>query len=447
MTPAPDPTLLAGAAETIITPPVGTPLEGYSGREGVSTRVHDDLHARALVVDDGETQAAIVSCDLVGIDRRLTAAVRERVESATGIPGAHIMVAATHTHAGPAGVLGGADPALVDATARNIAGAVIAAHAQKRRCVLKAGRGSVDSVSQNRRHPDWLIDDALRVLLFDDPDGAAPVASVVNFACHATVLYRTNLEISADYPGAVTRTVKGVVGDTPVLFLNGACANVNPSWTEQTFDEVDRVGSIVGSEAARRLQELRPLAHAHRAWNIRWDELTEKPVTSGELITPRIRVLSETIEVPLRQLDPPAAYDGRLAQLERERQALPPADVDAHRRIMEQITHLRGERGVASRLRPGGPHYLHPEAQAIGLGEGCAVLGLPGEFFVETAQAVQTGAGLPHLLISCYANHHVHYVVPKEAFAQGGYEPGVAMLDKAAEGTFRTAAIELLRRL
>ena len=69
-------TLLAGAAEVVITPPVGTLLDGYGARTSGSVGVHDDLHARALVIDDGATQVALVSCDLIAVDRRLVAAVR-----------------------------------------------------------------------------------------------------------------------------------------------------------------------------------------------------------------------------------------------------------------------------------------------------------------------------------------------------------------------------------
>ena len=67
-----------------------------------------------------------------------------------------------------------------------------------------------------------------------------------------------------------------------------------------------------------------------------------------------------------------------------------------------------------------------------------------GEFFVETAQAIQAEAGLQHLIIACYANHHIFYVVPRHEFERGGYEPGVAMLDETAEETLRQAAVDLL---
>jgi hypothetical protein len=126
--------------------------------------------------------------------------------------------------------------------------------------------------------------------------------------------------------------------------------------------------------------------------------------------------------------------------------AATPADVEGRRRIMEQLTMLSGEREVAARLRAGsGPHLLHPELQVISLGEGCGVLGLPGEFFAETARMIRQAADIEYLLVACYTNHHIFYVVPRAAFGQGGYEPGVAVLDETAEETFRLAAIDALR--
>ena len=47
-------------------------------------------------------------------------------------------------------------------------------------------------------------------------------------------------------------------------------------------------------------------------------------------------------------------------------------------------------------------------------------------------------------MIACYANHHLMYVVSRDASAQGGYEPGVSILDEDAEETFRDAAAALI---
>lgn len=440
-------TLQAGFAEVVITPPVGTPMEGYSARQGVSQGVHDDLHARALVLDDGPTRVAIVSCDLLGVDRRLVAAARERAEAMTGIPGANVLVAATHTHAGPAGLRWDLDAALAEITARKIAGAVDAANRALEPAVIKVGRTSVDSVSQNRRDPAWPAETALRVLLVDRPqsDRRPPIAAVINFACHATVLFHTNLLLSADYPGAAAGAFRAVTG-APSLFLNGACGNVNPTWSEQEFGEAERVGAIVGSAAARLASELRPLGRGNHVWNIRVDRVLDVPVTAGRLVEePRLAVASGDVDLPLRELQPPEEYEQMLVDLE----ARLAADGDGDRAaIMAEVTRYRTERMVAVRAatRPAGMRSLHPEVMAIALGEGVALLALPGEFFVETARAIDRAASFSDLFIACYANHYVGYVCPPEAFEQGGYEAGVTLFGPGADPLVREHAAALLRR-
>ena len=83
----------------------------------------------------------------------------------------------------------------------------------------------------------------------------------------------------------------------------------------------------------------------------------------------------------------------------------------------------------------------------MSFGSGQAILGLPGEFFAETSKLLRADAGTRHLAIACYTNHHVFYVVPHHAFDEGGYEPGVAVLDETAEATFREAALALIAQV
>lgn len=441
--------LSVGSASVAITPPVGTPMDGYSDRQGVAQGVHDDLYARALVFDDGRTRAALVSCDLLGVDRRLVAAARQQASEATGIPAEHIMVAAVHTHSGPAGLRQGVDEALAETTARHIAGAIAAADREKRPGVVKVGRCTVDSVSQNRRDPSWPIDTALRLLLVDSPKrGEPPLAAVISFACHATVLFQTNLLISADYPGCAVRTFQKLLPGTACLFLQGACADVNPVWMEQDFAEVERVGAIVGGAAARLALELHPLGHGQRAWNIRWNELTEKPVTVGELLPEvLLRAASRHLELPLRFLLPLEEYEARLSEMGRRREALPPdAPPDQRHAILQEMTRLHTEHRVAQRMAEQGETRpaLHPEVMALALGPGLAILGLPGEFFVETAQAIRQASGIRHLLVACYANHYVGYVCPPSVYEEGGYEAGVTLFAPEAEAIAKREALAVL---
>ena len=97
---APAQKLRVGAAEVVITPPLGMPMDGY-----YSTRlmkgVHDDLHAKAIVMASGDEQAALIACDLVAIPAAVIDEARQLIQAETGIPGSRVMISATHSHTGP----------------------------------------------------------------------------------------------------------------------------------------------------------------------------------------------------------------------------------------------------------------------------------------------------------------------------------------------------------
>src|SRR5512146_2860728 len=111
----------AGAAEVVVTPPVGIQLEGYGGRTAGSIGIHDELYAHALVLDDGTTRVGIVSVDTLGTDRHLVKRIRNEVSERTKISPENLLVLATHTHGGPRGLIAArpsADPTLIETTAR-----------------------------------------------------------------------------------------------------------------------------------------------------------------------------------------------------------------------------------------------------------------------------------------------------------------------------------------
>ena len=93
--------LLAGTASVLITPPIGCQMAGFDARKGTATGVHDDLHARALVIDSGNNPIALVSVEVIGVTADFTRRVQHEASKRTGIPADHIVVAATHTHCGP----------------------------------------------------------------------------------------------------------------------------------------------------------------------------------------------------------------------------------------------------------------------------------------------------------------------------------------------------------
>ena len=93
--------LKAGFSKVCISPPKGAPLAGFAAREGVSAGIHDDLFARALVLSDEKSALALVSVDLLALPSEFVKRVRIGIESRTGISADAVMIASTHTHAGP----------------------------------------------------------------------------------------------------------------------------------------------------------------------------------------------------------------------------------------------------------------------------------------------------------------------------------------------------------
>ena len=87
----------AGAAASNITPPLGEPIVG-GWTSPPATQIHDELHARCLVLDDGRTRLAFVICDNVGIPRQVCDAARALVQKETGLSADNLLIAATHTH-------------------------------------------------------------------------------------------------------------------------------------------------------------------------------------------------------------------------------------------------------------------------------------------------------------------------------------------------------------
>lgn len=441
-------TLLAGAASADITPPVGVMLDGYGGRFSPSEGVHDPLMARAMVLDYGDEGAfAVVVLDLLGIHPWMVAELRRRAHHALGIPADAIVLSATHDHAAPVGLRSGMfsrlDEGLAENTVTKCLEALTAAFEARQTATLKLGSVQVPNVAMNRRDPDGPVDETLRVLLLDGEDG--PVASLMSFACHATVLNGANLQMTAEFPGAACRILEAATG-APTVYLQGACGNINPVWVRQDFANVERAGQQVAGAAISAIAGLRALGDGLRVHNIRWDEFPESPI-AGRIIEPRLRYARREIDLPLREFASDEEYTARI-EAARALAAANPAVSAAGRAAMAQLSRYEGERWAAAWARRSGESGTRrTEVQAMSLGEGLALVAWPGEFFVETAAAIREELQRDELLVAGYANDYVGYVVPEAAFAEGGYESGVTFFTGEAETIIRKVSLEMLREV
>src|SRR5215470_14596190 len=140
-----------GSAKAVITPPPGTGLAGFAARADGARGVHDDLYVRALVLDDGGRRQALILCDLCEVDAPFVARTRRRIEGASGIPAASVMIAATHSHAAPATFAlccAPPDPEWLAVVEQRAAAAVSEARRSLEPAAAAVGRGHETSVGR-----------------------------------------------------------------------------------------------------------------------------------------------------------------------------------------------------------------------------------------------------------------------------------------------------------
>lgn len=253
--------LRAGAAAVKITPSLSRTvyIAGYDSNR-VAESVHDDLWARALVLDDGKMRMAVVVCDLIGLSNYRVRRIRERVRS---VPQENVLIACTHVHSGPdtLGLWGpsftktGIDPEYMKELEDHIVAAVD--HAAKSLAPVTVSAGVVtvpDGLVYNSREP--IQDKQLTALRLTGRDKKT-VATVINYGGHPEV--NKGKAITSDYVGYVRDAAERKFGGV-ALFLNGALGGmVTPQISAHTFEEMERVGTGVGAAAVEALDHAQPV--------------------------------------------------------------------------------------------------------------------------------------------------------------------------------------------
>lgn len=437
----------AGVAVVDITGPVGGMLGGYGGRTHGATGIHDPLYVRTLVISDGRESIVIAVCDLVGVSAGMVERARAMIEAECGIPASNVCISATHTHDGPEDPIRRRESAYVNDTARKIAGSVRIAKAVMRPATLKLGTAEVTTISQNRRDPDGPIETVAKVLLAAPTGAGTPVATLVNYACHATVLERDNYLYTADFPGATAVFLERALGGAGI-FMQGAAGDINPVWMRHDFEEAERIGSILGAAAARTALELRPLGERQWGVNLSWSEETSKEPAPGTVLGgPGVRGAQTFLDLPRRVLPPQEEIEQEAAAIEQRLAALADDDVAGRRGLRPRLNELRVNLTRIRQMAAQPGETMWAEVQALRISDECAVVALPGEFLVEIGRELERRCGVRHLLICGYANDYLSYVPMAEHFPEAGYEVGCALFVPEAAEMIIEAAARLVRSL
>lgn len=224
-----------GVGKVSITPMAAElPYNALGERSFVA--VHDEVYARALLLDDGERRAALVLVEVTRIPapEELKAAIAREL----GTGESNVMLAATHTHDVPLFSYHGGEPNAAEAREierlkRGTVEAVRQANSHWQPARIAFGRGEAwVNINNGERSgakgvdPRGPSDKALDVLRFDTRDGSS-IALLVNYASHAEVMFRSitrdnGYEVSGDLPGAVAHILESAPNAAPVVLFSSA---------------------------------------------------------------------------------------------------------------------------------------------------------------------------------------------------------------------------------
>jgi hypothetical protein len=435
--------LKIGAASVKITPPVGASMAGYYYDRGVE-KIHDDLFAKALVIEKDGVKIAIVECDLIGISASIVAEVRTMVQKSLGIAANRVMIGATHSHTGPV------IPAFrekfspkskssellavyIAKLPRLIAESVEKANAALTIAILSFGKGHEDSISFNRRFfmsdgtvgwnpgklnpkivkPAGPIDPLVSVLYAESADGK-PISTFVNFALHLDCVSGT--EVSADLPYTLSGILGKVKGQDMVTIFSQGCSgninhvNVNSGKKQGGHAEAERIGTRLAGEVIKTYTRLQYL-------NIS-----------------SIKTISETIQLPLAEISKDDLPWARSIAAKYGKQDAAPF-----------LEFVKAFKLLEIDSRNGKP--MEAEIQVFAIGDQCAVISLPAEVFTELGSYIKNRSPYPYTIITELTNGSIGYIPDRKAYIEGNYEAITSRVSPGSGEILADNAIRLLHEL
>ncbi|MBA7680468.1 hypothetical protein ES703_88784 [subsurface metagenome] len=437
--------LTAGIAVIDITPPVGYRMSGYF-RERLSTGTSNPLHAKAIVLRQGDECAALVFCDIIGLSLNVSSRVRRQAAEKTGIPASNILIAATHTHTGPlyfsalrkhfhdlAMARYGSDPCEnVDYPSELVAKivkVVTKANAAVKPVQLEAGVAEQQGLSFNRRfhmksgtvrfnpgvlNPDIVrpagpIDPEVGMIFFRKADGGSAAAALVNFTLHLDTVGGSLY--AADYPFYLEQLLRKTHGkELVLLFGTGACGDINHiDVTKKERLKTDYIGKTLAETIKARTASLKVITE------------------------PALAVRSEIVQAPLQRYGPQ-----RIAWARENIKKVGTRELS----FLEQV---EAYKILALEMRRGETMPL--EVQVFRLSRDVAVVGLPGEVFVDLGLAIKRASPFPTTLVIELCQDAPGYIPTKKAFAEGSYETVNSRIAPGGGEMMVEAAVRLLKAL
>lgn len=371
----------AGAARRDVTPKEAVPMWGYGARhDALSQGTTDPLYAAAVVIQAGESKLAIVGLDLGrSPNEKSLQRIRQRIKAEANIE--YSFIAGSHTHHGPVLELSdepGKGKGRFDAALRYyaqledaIVAAILEANAKLAPAKLAAGSISLSGFNRNRhtKLEPKPSDRDLSLLRLDNLAGK-PIAVVINFAAHPTMIPAQQMKFSADYVGAMKQAVEQATG-AQAVFMQGAAGDQSANPGENKGYEA--FGAALGREVVKLYESLTPREVAAPALQVREDRF--KFASRTDLANPMVRGMYEKAFFP----------------------ELIPNFIDEY------------------------AEGIRPRLTVALLNNEIALVGASGEFFSNHAIRLKERARGMQVFFFGYANGYHQYFPTIEAVAEGGY--------------------------
>ena len=455
--------LRAGTGRSDITPAPGTP-QGIWGAQLHQRGVGADmpLYATALAMTDGETTALVIDVDVIGFNEEWAKKVMAAVVELTGLGPECVRVSASHTHSGPKTlrlevVSEGLEMGLeyLQSLPRRIAGAGWQALQNLRPVGGAAGEGAC-RINVNRRVTmedgrvvvgrNWAgpVDRTVRVVRVDDLD-EKPVAVIVHYACHPTIMAWENEWFTPDFPGVVREVVEREMGGM-CLYLQGATGSVGPV-RGFTGDRgvYRRLGRILGLEAAKVALEIDTRGRTEKLVGVMESGAPialyeDVPAEDGPVA---FAMRSRTLRLPANVFPP---HEELVADVGRLRAGLEAArgNGGAVREATAALTRATMKEERARMVR--GAAVVERQMQVLRIGD-LVMVSMQDEPFGEIGARIVAGSPFAHTLVSGYSNGTFGYMPTRAAFAEGGYEVDTALYGPETEDIVVGVAVEMLGEL
>jgi hypothetical protein len=240
----------------------GLPLAGFTERRGApATGIRDPLWVKSIAIEVGGERVVLTSVDVLMIPPGVTELLKP-VLGQYGLDRSRLYLAATHTHSGPGawgeGLLyalsAGAHRDGVERWfAQQIATSIAAAIADLKPAALAEAWVDIPDMAANRTVRDGPPHGGFPILVFRQTGSGTIVLG--SYAAHPAMLKDTNLEFSADYPGAWQRAMEER-GFDHAVFMAGPVGGQRTAGGSRRYKGADGYGAALADRIAPALRDL-----------------------------------------------------------------------------------------------------------------------------------------------------------------------------------------------